>query len=252
MKQTFIIICLAAAILFASGTSGGMGAFGPALGLIDFTEINAALTRAGMEKLSSSHWMFGGGGYAIANRTIIGGAGWGGRQSIYSEPLNLVCRVNYGGGEFRTGYVLLDLKHLLIAPMLGIGSGGYTIKLEPFNRPVNNLDSLLRNPGRTAVLSLSGFSLNPHLAVIIPISFIGMELRGGYLLGPFTSGWEVEGGGVLNEPKMKKGTPWFSINVIIGGFSREKIRTRNEIKIESNEGEQQDNEENEEKQKQDE
>ncbi len=237
MRKFFFTIILIPALLFARGTSGGMGTFGPSLALIDFNDVNRSLSHAGFDKLSSPHWMFGGGGYLIANRTMIGGAGWGGTQTSTSESLNVVCRVEYGGGEFRAGYIVLDTRYLLIAPGIGIGGGGYTINLEPYNQTIPSFDSLLRNPGRKSTITFSGFCLNPQLAITIPISFIGIDIRGGYNFGPFTSKWELTDRGVLSRgPEMGKGTPWVSLNVLFGGFNREKTRTI-KGKIEFKEGE---------------
>lgn len=233
MKQVLIILMLPiiTVSLFARGTTGGMGTFGPTLGLINFKEVNAAFERAGMGKLSSQHWMFGGSGYAIANRVIIGGAGWGGTQTVTSD--SVTCRVSYGGGEFRAGYAVLDLKHLLVAPTLGIGGGGYKIELDPYNKPAPHFDSLLLHPGRSTTISYSGFTLTPQLAFVIPISFIGVELRGGYTFGPFAAGWELDEHTVLRGgPKMSNATPFFSLNVLFGGFSREKVKSKLKMKIE--------------------
>lgn len=233
MKRVFIILMafLITVTLFAQGTTGGMGTFGPTLGLINFKEVNAAFERAGIKKLSSPHWMFGGGGYAIANRVLIGGAGWGGTQTVTSE--SVTCRLSYGGGEFRAGYVVLDLKHLLIAPTLGIGGGGYTMHLQPYNQSPPHFDSLLLHPGRSTRISYSGFILTPHIALIIPISFVGVELRGGYTFGPFASGWELDDNSVLRDsPKMANANPFFSLNVLFGGFSREKVKSSLKMEIE--------------------
>ncbi len=234
MKQipvVLIILPLFALPVFARGTTGGMGVFGPTLGLIDFKELNKRLTEAGIEKLSFQHWMFGGGGYAIANRVIFGGAGWGGTQTVTSE--SVACRVSYAGGEFRAGYAVLELKHLLIAPSLGIGGSSYTIELEPYDKPAPNFDSLLHTPGRYASMSYSGFILNPHLAVIIPISFVGVELRGGYTFGPFASGWQLKDNTALRSgPKMANANLFFSLNVLFGGFSREKVKGSLKMNVE--------------------
>ncbi len=228
MKKVVIVLVVLTTTIFARGTSGGIGTFGPALGMIDFSPVNRHLQANGFEQLSSTHWMFGGGGYAIANRTIIGGAGWGGSQTVASE--SVFCEVSYGGGEFRAGYLIIDLKNLLIAPMIGIGGGGYTIHLEPYQHKPFSFDELLQNPGRTSTISYSGFCLNPQIGITIPVSFIGIDIRGGYNLGPFTSRWRFSDNTPLTQtPEMKKGTPWVSLNIMLGGLSREKVQTRTKI-----------------------
>lgn len=232
MKKVFTLLTVVLTALSARTTSGAYGTFGPALAIVNYNQINATFQRFGVSKLSSLHWMYGGGGYVLINRTFIGGAGWTGTQSVSSESLNLFCEVNYGWGEFRTGYVLLDLKHLLLVPGVGIGGGGYSINLGPYNQKIPSFDSLVANPGRTSTVNFSGFSLNPQLTAIIPISFVGLELRGGYNIGPLGGSWKLEDRGVLSRgPEMSKANPWFSFNILIGGFSHEK-KTKMRIQFE--------------------
>lgn len=233
MRKTVGLLLFLSAIALARTTAGGYGAFGPTLALLNYDAINSTFQRYGFTNLNSRHWLFGGGGYALANRVLIGGAGWGGTQSVTSESLDLLCRVNYGGGEFRAGYAILDFKHLLVITGLGIGGGGYSISLSPENRTIPSFDSLLVQPGRTSTLNFSGFSLNPQLALILPLSFVGLELRGGYNFGPLGANWRLEDGGILlRGPQMPGSSLWFSLNVILGGFSHEKTKPKSRIEIE--------------------
>ncbi|MEO0068612.1 MAG: hypothetical protein ABIK23_05725 [candidate division WOR-3 bacterium] len=236
MKKALVLLMTVISAVFARSTAGGYGCFGPSLALINFDNINKTFRDNKVEELSSQHWMFGGGGYALVNRIMIGGAGWGGTQSVTSESLNLFCQVNYGGGEFRAGYAVLDLKNLLLVPTLGIGGGGYSINLGPYNQTVPNFDSLLHHPGRTSTVDFSGFTLNPQLAIVIPISFVGVEIRGGYCFGPLAGDWKFADRGVLAKgPEMAKANPWFSLNVLLGGFSREKTQFKGKIELEGGE-----------------
>ncbi len=233
MGKTFGLLLFLSTLALGRTTAGGYGAFGPTLALLNYDDINNTFQRYDFTKLNSQHWLFGGGGYALANRVLIGGAGWGGMQSVTSESLNLLCRLNYGGGEFRAGYAILDLKHLLVIAGLGIGGGGYSISLSPENRSVPSFDTLLAHPGRTSTLNFSGFNLNPQIALILPISFVGLELRGGYNFGPLGANWELGDGGILLQgPKMPGSNLWLSLNVIFGGFSHEKTKLKSRIEIE--------------------
>jgi len=233
MKKLLLLLTAIFAVLPARPTAGGFGAFGPTLAIINYDDLNKNLQRYGFNQLTAQHWTFGGGGYVLANRVLIGGAGWGGNQSVASKSLNVFCEVNYGGGEFRAGYALLDLRYLLLVLGLGIGGGGYSVNLGPYNQSLPNFDSLLVHPGRTSTVNFSGFNLNPQLAIIIPISFIGLEVRGGYNIGPLGSTWQLQDRGMLHQgPKMSTANPWFSLNIIFGGFSREKTKLKGKIEIE--------------------
>ena len=230
------IVALARALLVAAGgalaktsrttSGGGFGGFGPSLVFADFAGLNSAFARAGItQKLDPMHWMFGGSGYAFIDRIVIGGMGWGGSQSVASDSLR--ARVSLSSGEFDVGYSVLSIPHVVVTPMLGIGGGGYTVELERLTGSVPNFDSLLRCPGRTSSASLSSFTLNPQLMVTIPISFVGLQLRGGYLFSPAASEWELaDGGALLSGPTVAKGAPYVSLNIVFGGMSTNTPRVR--------------------------
>lgn len=199
-------------------SGGGFGGFGPSLMFADFAGLNSAFAQAGItQKLDGMHWMFGGSGYAFIDHIAIGGMGWGGSQSVASDSLR--ARVSLSSGEFDMGYSVLSIPHLVVTPMLGIGGGGYTIELERLAGSVPSFDSLLRYPGRTSSASFTSFTLNPQLMVTIPVSFVGLQLRGGYLFAPAASEWELAGGGaLLSGPTVAKGTPYVSLNIVFGGM----------------------------------
>jgi hypothetical protein len=55
--------------------------------------------------------------------------------------------------------------------------------------------------------------------VTIPISFVGLQLRGGYCYTPMNSEWGLEGGSTLSSgPTISKGMPFVTLNVVFGGF----------------------------------
>ena len=222
-----VLVLLGAAQAARQG-GGGFGYFGPTVAQVDYAGVNAALGRAGFtDTLSSLHWMMGGGGYALAGRVIIGGSGWGGDQNVSSSTLN--CRVTYFGGQFEVGYAPLVTRHFIVAPALGIGGSGCRIALEQATSDVENLDSLLARPGRTSQLSFSRLTLTPELIVHVPISFVGIQLKAGYLYSPTSPVWKLDDGGrLLKAPKMSTGAAFLGLNVAFGGAEepRERVRAR--------------------------
>ena len=216
---SLLSLALVAATAFAAPPiNGGFGCFGPVVGFADFSGLDDAFATAGItRKLGSMHWGFGGGGFALVNRVVIGGSGWGGSQTVGSN--NLRAKVEIGSGEFDLGYQVFSMKHLLIAPVLGIGGGGYTIELQKLSDTPQTFGDLLQNPGRTSKVSFSGLTLSPQLMVTVPISFVGLQLRGGYCYTPMNPAWELEGGSKLaHGPAISKGLPFVSLNVVFGGF----------------------------------
>jgi hypothetical protein len=222
------VVLLAATATAAPPFNGGYGCFGPTVGIVNFDGLNTALSGGGItQKLASMQWGFGGAGFALIDRVVIGGCGWGGSQTIGSNANDLRATVEISGGEFDLGYQLITLKNLLVAPMLGIGGGGYTIELQKLSGMPPTFDSLLRNPGYTSKVSFSGLTLSPQLMVTVPVAFTGLQLRGGYCYTPVNPQWELEGGSKLAQgPSINKGMPFVTLNVVFGGFEAGKRRSR--------------------------
>jgi hypothetical protein len=221
-RLILVVLALATTAVAAPPFNGGFGFFGPTVGIVDFSSLNSEFRTGGVrldKELGSLQWGFGGGGYAIIDRVIIGGSGWGSSQTVASDLDSLGARISVSGGEFDLGYQVYSMKHLLIAPVLGIGGGGYTIELQKLTGDVPNFGQLLQNPGRTSTVSFSGLTLSPQLMVTIPISFVGVQLRGGYCYTPTNPEWKLENGGkLLVGPAISKGMPFVALNVVFGGF----------------------------------
>ncbi len=226
IRSLSLIALLAATAAAAPPFNGGFGCFGPTVGIADVSGLDDALATGGItQKLGSMQWGFGGGGYVIIDRTVIGGYVWGSSQTVGSDDLRATVEIS--GGEFDLGYQLFSLKHLLIAPILGIGGSGYTIALQKISDMPPTFDSLLQNPGYTSKVSFSGLTLSPQLMVTVPISFVGLQLRGGYCYTPMNPQWGLEGGSKLAKgPAISKGLPFVSLNVVFGGFEGGKRRSR--------------------------
>ena len=217
-RLILVVLALAAAAVAAPPFNGGFGCFGPTVGIVNFSGLDDALATGGItQKLGSMQWGFGGGGLAIIDRVVIGGSGWGSSQTVGSDSLR--ATVEIAGGEFDLGYQLFSLKRLLIAPMLGIGGSGYSIELQKLSGTAPNFNELLQNPGRTSTVSFSSFSLTPQLMITIPVSFVGLQLRGGYCYTPVNPEWKLANGGKLpSGPAISKGMPFVTLNVVFGGF----------------------------------
>ena len=217
-RLILVVLALAATAVAAPPFNGGFGCFGPTVGIVNFSGLDDALATGGItQKLGSMQWGFGGAGFALIDRVVIGGSGWGSSQTVGSNDLR--ATVEIAGGEFDLGYQLFSLKRLLIAPMLGIGGSGYTIELQKLSGMPPTFDSLLQNPGYTSKVSFSGLTLSPQLMITVPISFVGLQLRGGYCYTPMNPQWGLEGGSKLAKgPAISKGMPFVALNVVFGGF----------------------------------
>ena len=217
-RLILVVLALATTAVAAPPFNGGFGCFGPTVGIVDFSGLDDALATGGItQKLGSMQWGFGGGGFAIIDRVVIGGSGWGSSQTVGSDSLRATVEIS--GAEFDLGYQLFSLKRLLVAPILGIGGSGYTIELQKLSDAPLTFGQLLENPGRTSKVSFSGLTLSPQLMITVPISFVGLQLRGGYCYTPMNPQWGLEGGSKLAKgPAISKGMPFVALNVVFGGF----------------------------------
>jgi hypothetical protein len=225
-----LVVLLAATAFAAKPVGGGFGCFGPLVAFTDFQGLNDAFGAAGIpHKLNSTHWAFGGAGYGLVERIVIGGSGWGGSQTIASDSLS--AEVSVSGGAFNIGYQVLSTKHLIVAPVLGVGGGGYSITLRKLSGSVPNFGELLLDPGRTSTVSFSGLQLSPELMIVIPVNFTGLQIRGGAVYSPMSADWTLEDGGKLNQgPQVSKLMPYVSASIVFGGFGRGG-RTRAKVKV---------------------
>jgi len=219
-----LVVCLltaaiAGSALGANTMRGGFAGFGPTVLFGDFSGLNDAFARQGMDKLHSTHWTMGGSAFGVHDRIVIGGGGWGGAQTVSSE--SLAAEVTIAGGEFDIGYCVIKHEHLLVAPVLGIGGTVYGIGLTPVGDDVSSLDRLLQHPGRTSSASSAALHLSPQLMVTVPISFVGLQLRGGYQYQPLSSAWWLsDGGRLLEGPSMAKGTPFAALSIVFGATGK--------------------------------
>jgi len=107
-------LLLASAAAAAPPINGGFGCFGPTVGIGDFSGLDNALAAGGItQKLGSLQWGFGGAGFALIDRVVIGGSGWGSSQTVGSESLRATIEI--AGGEFDLGYQVYSMEHLLVA-----------------------------------------------------------------------------------------------------------------------------------------
>jgi len=217
MKRPLAVCLLSAAIassaLGVDGVKGRFVGLGPTFLFGDFSGLIDAFARQGIGKLSSTHTTTGCSGFGVFGRAVFGFAGWDGDQTVSSE--SLAAKVTIRGGELNIGYCVVKQAHLLVAPVFGIGVNVYDVALAPINSDLSSFDNLLQHPRRTSSASSTALLLSPQLMVTVPISFVGLQLRGGYQYQPASSKWKLSEGGQLQEgPSMAKGTPFVALSVV--------------------------------------
>lgn len=197
---------------------GGWGFFGPYAGLFNFDDLNAKLTAAPYnfhDKFSNDQLMFGGGGLVLFEHMTVGGYGFGGHQSVYSD--SLLLRADYGGGMFEFGWLPLVTPHLMLGPALGIGGAGFTLRTSASANYPPNFDTLLKYGSRSFEISNSNFTLAPALNILIPVSWAGIYLKVGYLLTLFDKTWTANSSELAVAPELHSSGPFASLQIMLGG-----------------------------------
>ncbi|TET22721.1 MAG: hypothetical protein E3J71_05045 [Candidatus Stahlbacteria bacterium] len=211
-KAVFLVLILAVAALGAKGYGG----FVVSYMMPDFDALNEELSDVqGMARIEDDYIItYGGGGWGGGDHLMFGGWGFGGGRRFYGNTVSI--KMTYGGGFFEPGYFINIWKGFGIMPMVGIGGTAVTLKLRPRLGDID-FGELLDNPGRTSEVSFRTFTLAPSLTILIPIEFIAIQIKGGYMWSPFHGGWELEDGADLRKaPEINPSGIFASAGLLFG------------------------------------
>ncbi|MBD3285465.1 hypothetical protein GF359_03445 [candidate division WOR-3 bacterium] len=213
MKKTVVIaVLLIATASFASAR--GYGGFVLSYMMPNLDELSTEFTDQGLDPLEDELVTFGGGGWGGTN-VMVGGWGFGGARTTDGDSVSV--KLNFGGGFFEPGYFINIFRGFGIMPSVGIGGTSVSMELRPRLGDVE-FDSLLINPGRTSKVHYNTFTVAPSLTIIIPIEFIALQLKGGYMWSPFSGGWELEDGAeIWNTPDVEPSGIYAQAGILFGG-----------------------------------
>ena len=238
IKNTFIVLVLLASISFAQMRSqvGWMSKFGVGGGVTatwmfpNYDDINSQLPAFGInEKLSGGLLTWGGSGYVylmIVDDLRIGGMGFGGSQSVFSNSSGFNREVKYslGGGAFTIEYTLPFIKKI------GVSIGG---KLE-IDLYQNNDDfawqetwNEFNNPDPAVFQNISRriennyVTLTPTINIDVPLTrFFAIRIGSGYQF-TMSESWTIENDKTLNDvPSSLNGDAFYiQTGIYLGFFS---------------------------------
>jgi len=213
MKKTVLVLMLVAVVAFAGGR--GYGGFIVSYTMPDLSNLNSALTDYDPKlELESEFITYGGTGWG-GDKLMLGGWGFGGSRKFDGDSISI--RMSYGGGFFEPGYFINIWRGFGVKPGLGIGGTGISLELRPKLSDIE-FDSLLANPARTSAIHYGAFTIAPSLSILIPIEFIAIEIKGGYMWSPFTGEWELEDkANLLDAPKINPSGVFASAGLLFGG-----------------------------------
>lgn len=218
MKKAIFLVLILAVAVFAQGR--GYGGFVLSYMMPDFDALNQELSDVrGMARIDDDYVItYGGGGWGGGKHLMFGGWAFGGGRRFDGDSVSV--KMTYGGGFFEPGYFINIYRGFGIMPMVGIGGTAVSLNLRPRLGDVDFGD-LLDNPGRTSEVSYGTFTVAPALTILIPIEFIAIQIKGGYMWSPFPGSWELEDGADLrNAPEINPSGIYAQAGLLFGGGSK--------------------------------
>lgn len=213
MKKTVFAVLIFAAAAFAAKGRGYAG-FVMSYMIPDLSALSTEFQAHGLPALDDQVFTYGGGAWG-GKGVMIGGWGFGGGRKFENDSVSV--NLTYAGGFFEPGYFIHIWKDFGIWPAVGIGGTNVSMKLRPVLGDVDFGD-LLDNPARTSVVEYSTFTVAPSLSIIIPIKFVAIQIKGGYMWSPFQGEWSLEDGAqVRMGPDIQPSGLFANVGLLFGG-----------------------------------
>jgi len=230
-----IVFLLLATASFANGTRGeGYGGFSTGLNLIDVEGLNRSTAVHNLD-FRDQQWAFGGLGFGIVRHgVVLGGEGYGFSQEASGDTMTGTLSGGYG--FFNVGYEVFHKKDFFGYPFLGIGGGGYTLKLVQ-DTGERDAQTLINQANRMVQIDRGAFLLELGLGAGYLIDMSGYDkkkesaergglffgFRAGYIFDPTTPKWSFEGSNLRNGPDLTSNTFFVTLQFGGGGGERKPL-----------------------------
>jgi hypothetical protein len=216
MKRIVFLALVFAVAAFAEGR--GYGGFVLSYMMPDLDALNEKLADVpGMATLDDYIITYGAGGWGGGKHLMFGGWFFTGSHKLDGDAVSV--KINHSGVFFEPGYFINIFRGFGVMPSVGIGGTSVDLKLRPRLGDVE-FDTLLVNPGRTSEVNYTTFTVAPSFTILIPIEFVAIQLKGGYMYSPFQGSWELEDGADLrNAPQINPSGIYAQAGLLFGGGS---------------------------------
>jgi hypothetical protein len=182
----------------------------------DLSKLSSEFTAHGLPSIDDDIVTYGGGCWGGKKNLMFGGWGFGGARRFDSDSVSV--RMTYGGGFFEPGYFIKIYKGFSIVPSLGLGMTRLRLEMREILGDVD-FDSLLLDPSRTSKATYRTFTAAPALAINIPIEFVSIQVKGGYMWSPLSGKWRIEDGSDLRDtPEIDPSGVFASAGLMLGGY----------------------------------
>ncbi|MBN2378707.1 hypothetical protein JXM67_02760 [candidate division WOR-3 bacterium] len=201
---------------FAVSGEGGYAGFVLSYMMPDFTELNRHLETNGLSGFSDEIVTFGGGFWTGYKHILMGYWGFGRENRADGDTVS--AKLEYTGFFFEPGYFLNIYKGFGFIPSVGIGATKVKLHLRELLSDVD-FDDVLLDPTRTSLARFRTFSVAPALAINIPIEFLNIQIKGGYMWSPVQGKWKLKDRAELREaPDINTSGLFASVGLLLGEF----------------------------------
>jgi hypothetical protein len=188
-KVVLLVMIVAVAVAFADDR--GFGGFVLSYTMPDFSTLSSEFQAHGLPAIDDEIITYGGGAWGGERNLMIGVWGFCGGRDFDGDSGSV--NLNYGGVFFEPGYFINIFRGFGIMPSAGLGMSRIRLNLREILTDVDFGD-LLDDPTRTSVAKYRTFTAAPALAINIPIEFIVIQIKGGYMWSPIDGKWKMEDG----------------------------------------------------------
>jgi len=219
MKKAVLLVAILAVAVFAEKTvfraEGRVdGGFILCYMMPDLSKLSSEFTAHGFPAIDDDIITYGGGAWGGKKNLMIGAWGFSGSQKFDGDSGSV--KLNYSGVFFDPGYFIKIYKGFGIVPSLGLGMTRLRLEMREILGDVD-FDSLLLDPARTSKATYRTFTAAPALTINIPIEFISIQIKGGYMWSPLSGKWRMEDGSDMRDaPEINHSGVFASAGLMLG------------------------------------
>lgn len=215
MKKTVFILLVLAVAATVSADDMGYGGFILTYTMPDLTELSTHFDDHGLPPIDDNIITYGGGAWGGERNLMFGIWGFCGGKDFASDSGSV--DLGYSGIFFEPGYFINIFKGFGIMPSVGLGASKIKLGLREILGDVS-FDELLTDPTRTSEAKYRTFTTAPALTINIPIEFIALQIKGGYMWSPIAGKWKLEDKANLMEtPEINPSGIFASAALMFGG-----------------------------------
>lgn len=193
---------------------------------INISNLNSKLSQYNYSEFPNDFYSLGLGHHKIYKHFVLETEGHYLRgRKVSNENYNQYLMANWIYLDINIGYILIKKNNINIFPYTGVGIANIDFSI--YEKPSNNFDSLLNNPGKGLHISKTELLINFGIGFDYFINLSNnanknygliFGLRSGYLYSPYSLNWEFIGLKIEDGPYSSLSGPFIKLLIGIGNI----------------------------------